>query len=403
MTAVAAATKSRDWYIDAWRGAALLRVIAFHGTAYAWLTVAFPALTARSLDQRPAVSVVRSRLRRLLPPLWVYAVLLVPLTLRSGWGAALATPWDRLRLLFWVAPLEIPPVGGAYLAESVSTVLWYLSLYLWFVLLSPLMLRVFRACPHWTLAAVLVAMLALQLNVIVTFQDLPPVPRHLAIYICCWLLGFAHHDGLLRKVPGPVFVAVVGATALVAAYGVLWEGITRGDFNLNLYPLVYALWSAVFVTVVLRLDPAAGQSRTGPIRRLVAAINARAVTIYLWHYPCVAFAFNVIVARLSLGDPSWRLVTVVLGSALTAVPVLLLGWVEDLAARRPARLVPAMPRTAPVEAEPSSPRGLGARWHQNLRHQNLWHQDLWGRAAAAALAALVLTTTLSACLVAGPR
>src|SRR5512147_2850411 len=67
----------RDRYLDLLRSIALVRVVVYHLFGWAWLSVLFPSmgvmfalagsLMARSLS-RPALSVVKSRVRRLLPP-----------------------------------------------------------------------------------------------------------------------------------------------------------------------------------------------------------------------------------------------------------------------------------------------------------------------------------------------
>ena len=72
----------RDRYLDLLRSIALVRVVVYHLFGWAWLTVLFPSmgvmfalagsLMARSLD-RPALGVIRGRVRRLLPPMWAFA------------------------------------------------------------------------------------------------------------------------------------------------------------------------------------------------------------------------------------------------------------------------------------------------------------------------------------------
>ena len=67
----------RDRYFDALRAVALVRVVAYHTFGWAWAGMVFPSmgvmfalagsLMAKSLE-RPAFTVVRSRMRRLLPP-----------------------------------------------------------------------------------------------------------------------------------------------------------------------------------------------------------------------------------------------------------------------------------------------------------------------------------------------
>ena len=98
-------------------------------------------------------------------------------------------------------------------------------------------------------------------------------------------------------------------------------------------------------------------------RRALTVLNARALTIYLWHVPLI-----IAVVRLAevTGLPvhgwvgiTWRLAVV---SVLLGVVVLAVGWVEDLSAgRRPALVPGRMRRLVPVSPAPAGAGGLGAQ------------------------------------------
>src|SRR3954465_1881039 len=85
----------RNRYLDLLRAAAIVRVIVYHLFGWPWLSILLPAmgimfalagsLTAGSLDRRDFDRVIVSRLRRLLPPLWLLGLLAVPLMLALGW------------------------------------------------------------------------------------------------------------------------------------------------------------------------------------------------------------------------------------------------------------------------------------------------------------------------------
>src|SRR5689334_4468550 len=85
---------SRDRYFDTLRAVALIRVVAYHTFGWAWAGLVFPSmgvmfglagtLMAKSLE-RPAAKVVRSRLRRLLPPFWFWGVFVVLAMLIHDW------------------------------------------------------------------------------------------------------------------------------------------------------------------------------------------------------------------------------------------------------------------------------------------------------------------------------
>ncbi|WP_250035987.1 acyltransferase family protein [Paractinoplanes maris] len=381
----------RNRYLDLLRAAATVRVVVYHSTGWVALTIVLPAMSvmfalagsmmAASLDRYGAAAVER-RLHRLLPALWVLVAVAVPMMLLGG----LAWDW---KVLLWAFPIVDPPAEGFWLNGLAA--LWYLRDFLWFVLLSPLLLPLFRRFPLATL------LLPYGTLALITFTGVTPhvVVRDLALYGGAWLLGFAHHDGLLarrssrtrtsaplRRLSTPSRPTAATSSRLtpaaacppsgggsgrvrgaalaryrwwivgvLSAAGAAWALTHPGPrgFDLNDIPLANALWSAAFILVVLSVSP-----RVAPSRALTV-LNARALTIYLWHVPLI-----IIVVRFAeaTGLPvhgwvgiSWRLAVV---SVLLAIVVLLVGWVEDISAGRRPTLVPGKPRRlAPVSPAPA--------------------------------------------------
>ncbi|MFC8361665.1 acyltransferase [Streptomyces griseorubiginosus] len=341
----------RDRYFDTLRAVALIRVVAYHTFGWAWAGMVFPSmgimfglagtLMAKSLE-RPAPEVIRSRLRRLLPPFWFWGVFVVLAMLVHGW-------MPGRQILFWVVPLGDPP-GNAW-GEQAWEILWYLRTYLWFVLLSPLLLRVFRLAP--------VPVLLLSLAPIVVFQFLwePPDDRlgsaltDLATFLFCWILGFAHRDGVLERLkPFAVVVLSLAAIGFGGWYAFTQQAAT-GSYDLDDIPLAQAFWSAGYVTLLMWAAAYFGiafawLTRFRRTDRLVTVFNSRAVTIYLWHE--IAFVLAVPLIDLFWDVPAfekwlplesqWFLFGV--GWVLIAVFVLLCGWVEDVAGRKKPRLLP---------------------------------------------------------------
>ena len=350
----------RNRYLDLLRAAAVLRVVVYHITGWSALTVVFPAMSvmfalggsmmAASLDRSGPFAVER-RLRRLLPSVWVLSVIAVPAMLVGG----LAWDW---KLLLWFFPIEDPPAAGRW-TEALSAT-WYLRDFLWFILLSPLLLPLFRRFPLITVAVPYAVLTA------ITLAGLTPHPivRDMALYGGAWLLGFAHHDGLLRKRAVPW---IAGALAVGGGAWILTHPGPRG-FDLNDDHLGNALWSAAFVLVALRFAPFVRENRW------VTVLNARALTIYLWHVPIIVLITHAgedagwpIRGALGIG---WRLVVV---GALLMLVVLAVGWVEDVAAGRRAVLVPGNVTPArqdgphDVHARPGTPHVLRARIRQHPR------------------------------------
>lgn len=387
----------RNRYLDLLRAVAIVRVVVYHSTGWAALTIVFPAMSvmfalagsmmAASLDRHGPFAVER-RIHRLLPSLWVLAAVAVPTMLAVGMA------WDW-QVLLWAFPLVDPPAEGFWLQGLAAT--WYLRDFLWFVLLSPLLLPLFRRFPLATLASPYAALAVITL----TGLTPPVIVRDLALYGGAWLLGFAHHDGLLARPrttlpapaalagprarpapvsarpdrasagaaggpvparPAPPAVAPARGAALarhrwwiVAVFGVTgaaWALTHPGPrgFDLNDIPLANALWSAAFILVVLGIAP-----QVAP-RRTLTVLNSRALTIYLWHVPLI-----IAVVRLAeaTGLPvhgwvgiSWRLAVV---AVLLGIVVLAVGWVEDVSAGRRPTLIPGRARRiAPVSPAPAA-------------------------------------------------
>ncbi|MEU1839672.1 glycosyltransferase [Micromonospora chersina] len=336
----------RDRWFDTLRALALGRVIAYHMFGAAWLSLVFPAmgvmfalggaLMARSLDRTPERA-VSGRLRRLLPGLWALGLVLVPLMLWHGWSDRPAWP----ALLSWVVPLVQPP-GDAWAAD-VTGVLWYLVTYLWLVLLSPAMLALHRRWPVWSVLVPLAGVVLLQTAAPGFDGPVESVLTDLAMFTACWLVGFAHQDRRLRRLPLP---ALLGLAALCLGVAVGWL-VTHPEAgrDLNDIPVAQAFWSLGFVLVLLRVAPPMGWlARVRPLDRLVTALNSRALTIYLWHNAAIAVCFAVgdLIGLWRVGQVGYLAVALVLLTGL----VLALGWIEDLSARRPPRLLPWPRRTA---------------------------------------------------------
>jgi peptidoglycan/LPS O-acetylase OafA/YrhL len=329
----------RNRYLDLLRAMATLRVVLYHSSGWAALTIVFPAMAvmfalagsmmAASLDRYGPAAVER-RLRRLLPSLWALVAVAVPTMLICG----LVWNW---KILLWAFPVEDPPATGFWMQGLAA--MWYLRDFLWFVLLSPLALPLFRRFPVVTVAVPYLAL------AVITFAGLtlPPVVHDLALYGGAWLLGFAHHGGMLTRRRW----WLIGALAAAGAGWALTHPGPRG-LDLNDIPLGNALWSAAFILVALSISP-----QVAP-RRVLTVLNARALTIYLWHVPLI-----VAVARLAeaTGLPvfgwagiAWRLAVV---AVLLSIVVLAVGWVEDLAAGRRAALVPGQRRPAEIPVSPA--------------------------------------------------
>ncbi|WP_051855199.1 acyltransferase family protein [Streptomyces sp. NRRL B-1347] len=364
----------RDRYLDLLRSLALVRVVVYHLFGWAWLTVLFPSmgvmfalagsLTARSL-KRPAWQVIKSRVRRLLPPLWVFSAAALFLLLAAGWKPADDPDLDGTRGLLslanYVLPVGAPPFpwylgDKAGLLEDTWAVqavgpLWYLRAYLWFVVASPLLLWAFRRAPWPTLLAPLALTALLTTEFVRIPGETGNAVSDFAVYGGCWILGFAHQDGVLARVPR--YLAVSLAT-LTMAFGLWWASGHLGPdgWDLNDIPLAQATWSLGFVVVLLVYSPTWHRlpGRLAAWDRLITLTNNRAVTIYLWHnllimatVPLIDMAYDIpfmTERTMAALDSTYTMWMFMLVWPLIGLMVLAVGWVEDLAARRRPRAWP---------------------------------------------------------------
>ncbi|MGW3356603.1 acyltransferase family protein [Streptomyces bungoensis] len=365
----------RDRYLDLLRSIALVRVVVYHLFGWAWLTVLFPSmgvmfalagsLMARSLS-RPPLSVVRSRVRRLLPPLWAFSAVVLALMFAAGWNPVKdpdnGGTWGLVKLVDYVVPVGAPPFPWHLGAKSglledtwavqAAGPLWYLRAYLWFVIASPLLLWAFRRFPWPTLLAPLGLTAVVGTGLVTIPGETGNAVSDFAVYGGCWVLGFAHHEGMLARIPRYV---AISASALLMAFGLWWASGHLGPdgWDLNDIPLAQACWSFGFVVILLQYSPS-WQELPGRLARwdkLITLSNNRAVTIYLWHnmlimatVPIIDQAYNLPFMQ-SAGaeaalDSSYMLWMFLLVWPLIGLAILAFGWIEDIAAKRSPRLWP---------------------------------------------------------------
>jgi peptidoglycan/LPS O-acetylase OafA/YrhL len=350
----------RNRYLDLLRAAAIVRVVVYHLFGWPWLSILLPAmgimfalagsLTAASLDRRGAGRVITSRLRRLLPPLWLLALIAVPVMLHFGWRGEEdgEHPFSPARLAFWILPLGDPP--GSDKGVDIWEPLWYVRAYVWFVLLSPLLYLAYRRV-GWVLVAAPVALIAaLDRTGFALPGTADAAMWDFATYGACWIAGFAHHDGRLARLRWPVVAGAAAVLGVTAMYWLNGHPGEDGGYDLNDVAESQALWSLAVVLLVLRWQPGmAWLSRIRPLDAAVTLLNNRAVTVYLWHNIAIAAIWPVLgyVALDDLGVLDAP-VDLVAALVLTAGAVLAFGWAEDLAAGRRPALWPARQQPRPA-------------------------------------------------------
>jgi hypothetical protein len=200
-----------------------------------------------------------------------------------------------------------------------------------------------------SIASLLLLIFLLQSGVLLTGDAgaLGRILTDIATFGPCWLLGFAHRDGMICRLR-PAVVCCVALAALVLGGWYAYSHPTAQGYDLGEIPFAQAYWSFGFVLLLLRFQPRsmAWLTRVRWLDRVVSFFNARAVTIYLWHEVALIASVAVIVwmwsvpflaHSLPLGSNWWKYT---LTWPLLCLPVLVFGWAEDIAARRRPRLWP---------------------------------------------------------------
>jgi peptidoglycan/LPS O-acetylase OafA/YrhL len=362
--------QQRDRYVDVLRAVALIRVTTYHALGWAWLPLVFPSmgimfalaggLAAASLDRADSARVFwRKRFKRLLVPFWVFAAAALAGMWALGWSVTetAGQPFSWGDAWAWVLPLSTPP-SSAEAADWVSP-LWYVQTYLWLVLLSPALLWLFRRWPVRLMALPPVVLVVVTLGLVTLDGRAYDVVVFLATYAGCWLLGFAHHDRTLRRLP-------LGRTLLagVALLGAgLWYALSQrevlGTYDIDDIPVANMLYCLGAVLILLRLYPRPGRLHRVPgLGAVVSVFSNRAMTIYLWGNLAIWLVPPVLaatpLAQYHTDDASGTALGYAAAWTLLWVIVLLVGWVEDVAAGRRPRLLP-WSRTTPVAVSAPQP------------------------------------------------
>lgn len=337
----------RDGFLDAVRATATLRVVVWHMFGFAFISYLFAAmpamffvagsLFAASAARRTSGSVLADRIRRIVPPYWLFVGLVWAATiLVAGWQGR-DVPWTGA--VTWLVPVVDPQTlwwEGGWLSSH----LWFLRALLWLLLLAPLLLALVRRFGAGVLATGAALVLVLDRCQRMPELAVGAAPRlwwylgDFALYGTFFAAGFWFHQRHgLRDWPVRRWLVGAGACAAFAAAWRLTQPVPLGVVN-NSHPLhlfVGGAWLCAFLAardLITRFV-----ARPGPAA-VVGAVGRRSLTIYLWHTAVLIAVLEFLELR---GSPrGWVNWTAYVGMATVGivVAVVLLGWVEDLAAGR---------------------------------------------------------------------
>ena len=342
-------TPTRSMYLDALRTLALFRVVLYHASSMWTLTVftAMPlmffiagSLFASSLERRSGRKVIVDRYRRILFPYWLYVVALVVLWAAIGViGEVNPLAWISFAMpvLSFGGPKGPPgqPIDMTWIA------LWYLQMHLILSLVGPWLrsMQQRHGRRFWIAISIFCALTA---------------PIGLGIWTMCWCVGYLQHDGVLDRWLPPrwKWIAAISGTAGAALFFALHSDVESGA-GIGAMPLG-VFWVTVAIGLQDRLEPLLAGRR---VRSFLHWSSSRSLTIYLWHmmliYATVELAFPG--SGSAVGRVVWCL-------ALLPPVILLVGWIEDLAARKSPRLWPRLPaadvsgQSVPNTRSPASPK-----------------------------------------------
>lgn len=344
--------KKRDGFLDTVRTIALVRVIIWHAFGVPWIswvvatmpTMFFVAgsLLASTLDRKPVPVMYRARLKRLLVPYWFFAaIVLTFLSLVHLAGPGPNTALGVGQLLPWIIPFT-DPTGSIWEAGWASSPLWYLRAYLWLLLLSPLLRAGVRRFGAMSLLPSFFATAAIEWW-LHNPQALGTTPGNwtwmmgeLTLYSFFLMLGFLHYDGAFDKLTRAgmrewLLIGVVGC----AIWWLEFPAPT-GVINHSFVGLlaIGISWLAFFLMLRPMLSTWTENGITGPF---IYLFNRRAMTVYLWHSPCIVAGYQI----LEIFAPEANVVAVMIPAmALLVVAIATTGWIEDVAGGNRAEVWP---------------------------------------------------------------
>ena len=339
----------RDTAVDFVKAACLLVVVGLHAMM-AGFTVGAEGLTiTNALDGHPIFA-------------WsTWAVQVMPLFFLLG-GFSSLTQWRRLRgagvsasdyvrmritrlvrpavLLFalvglTLAILALTGLPADILREvgfRIGQPLWFLAVYIGCAGLVPWMTALHERAPRLTLAALLLAAVAVDSVVAATGLELLGALNLFFVWVLIQQLGFAYADGIIGVLPRwALFVLAVAAFALLLFLTTVFGYSTDMYENLN-PPTVCILVLGVgqlmlFATAHPWLRALADRPR---VARVGLWVNANSMTIYLWHVPVIVLVVLVmLISNLPFPEPLslewWQTRPLFLAAiAVALVPIVML-------------------------------------------------------------------------------
>jgi peptidoglycan/LPS O-acetylase OafA/YrhL len=226
----------------------------------------------------------------------------------------------------------VPPQIVATAGFRLSQPLWFLGVYILCTAFVPLLEAAHRRAPALTVAALAAAVVAVDIVRLSTGVTVVGFANLLFVWLLIQQLGFWLADGKLDGL-GHRMLGALAALALAVLFVLCLTNVYSFDMLANLNPPTFALvLLGVAQLALFELARPSLRRLQGirPLAVVVTAVNARAMTVYLWHMlVLIGLAGSLLLSGASLpvplsGDwwltrPGWLAAVVILVAAVVAL------------------------------------------------------------------------------------
>lgn len=280
------AISPRDAALDGLRALAILRVITWHTSGWAWTTwiissvpamfVVTGALLARSLQKASAFHTLRKRFKRLFLPLWFYSLTVYLLSLL----------FEVRTSAVWTFFFPFSQPSSLIASQWFTSAMWYLRAYVWVLVLSPFIYALTRRFKSLIPAVGIIAVIALGIWEIDS-TGFGWAVGDIVLYSTCTAAGMAW---LVHGRPSPQSLHVTAFAFLAGACSWLLfrqpiDGVVNNDHVLHLF--VGGFWTALLLHFPMTLS----SFSTTAVSRF---LNRYPLSIYLWHSMTAWFFWQLV-------------------------------------------------------------------------------------------------------------
>lgn len=280
------AISPRDAALDGLRALAILRVITWHTSGWAWTTwiissvpamfVVTGALLARSLQKASAFHTLRKRFKRLFLPLWFYSLTVYLLSLL----------FEVRTSAVWTFFFPFSQPSSLIASQWFTSAMWYLRAYVWVLVLAPFIYALTRRFKSLIPVVGIIAVIALGIWDIDS-TGFGWVVGDIVLYSTCTAAGMAW---LVDGRPSPRSLHVTAFAFLAGVCGWLLfrqpiDGVVNNDHVLHLF--VGGFWTALLLHFPMTLSTFS----TTAVSRF---LNRYPLSIYLWHSMTAWFFWQLV-------------------------------------------------------------------------------------------------------------